>query len=872
MTDVAPGKQLLQRHGSTLAARTGFEGAEAPPLPVPGKATGVAPLPFGAPRAPAAERAGRPPYRFENGVAIVSTAWLRGTAAPDAGHVLPARVLEVLVAARDAGATSISDEELGAAARDASPVIADGADVARIVLPGARDGAWAADVTELAPRLGLGAVDVRSDGAARAITDGKAARGVALGNVVYLHPDRVKPGTRAGREVLAHELVHLAQARLPTGDGVEDRDAAEHEAAELAPRVAAGATAMPRHAIDLSRPAADGDVLPDPSTRYGFSLNFLEKKIAKNLTLSGALQAYVKDQDGTHTVLDKGGDGDIRASLLAQEAYIRNEGEKLVGQIATSVAKIENLWDLDSLSPLPGLVDLTFKVETKLFDAAFSADQVSLDLARITFAFEADVTKLILGGHLRGRRLDALVKSSTIKLALRLAVRLPADVIANLYRLHQAKRDLLIAREADIQRRAAKRALRKAEKKLAKAGLMGARSHEAMKRVLLARKRFARANAVWKKARELAIRAAKTMKTVGAALAKTAAGRAASRMATGAMKLIPGLNLVMAGKDIFEAGVLLYKLLAGNAELAFGGGDGGGAEEGSDEESEGSEEIDVEPGDSAGGDGEGADGDSGDDAEGVAATGAGDGERAADGDSATGSPDGKGGTVIDGELTEADVDPPEHHAVAKQVLGGLEVDKGDSGAGLAPEDEAVLAGVIPADLTAAEIAELLAHVKSSGTGEAADMVTAIVAALEEVRPGGQKRPPAVQAAPQETAPAPSRRRQRTRAAGAADGREAIDPLINLRANSSLVAGPRIVVPPTLDYQSMRLSVKVLKAASPDYQTATVWVTLTITDVLTDNVYIVTPKGAEVKAAVGDEYMYRYEAAALTEPDEHTGAR
>jgi hypothetical protein len=117
---------------------------------------------------------------------------------------------------------------------------------------------WDTDAASMASSLGLGNVSVHGGEDARSITDAKSARGVALGDAVYMNPDRVRPGTPEGREVLAHELVHLAQARLPhdAGDG---REAAELEAAALAPSLARGGGVAPRHYIDLRAPAADGD-------------------------------------------------------------------------------------------------------------------------------------------------------------------------------------------------------------------------------------------------------------------------------------------------------------------------------------------------------------------------------------------------------------------------------------------------------------------------------------------------------------------------------------------------------------------------------------------------------------------------------------
>src|SRR5688572_2769571 len=115
---------------------------------------------------------------------------------------------------------------------------------------------WADDMRELAPRVGLGTVDVHADETARAITDTEGARGVAHSGAIYLHPDRIQPGTPDGREVLAHELVHLRQARQPGRRG-SDRFDAEREAAALAPLVVRGESVVPEESIDLDAPAAD---------------------------------------------------------------------------------------------------------------------------------------------------------------------------------------------------------------------------------------------------------------------------------------------------------------------------------------------------------------------------------------------------------------------------------------------------------------------------------------------------------------------------------------------------------------------------------------------------------------------------------------
>jgi hypothetical protein len=133
----------------------------------------------------------------------------------------------------------------------------------------ARIADWQRHADPIARRLGLGAVDLDAGDQARSVTDAKASRGVALGGRVHLHPD-LEPDTAEGREVLAHELVHLAQARLAGGDGTSGgRDAAEDEAAALAPLLAAGIAApAPRQPIDLSSPAADKDAKKQTAREY----------------------------------------------------------------------------------------------------------------------------------------------------------------------------------------------------------------------------------------------------------------------------------------------------------------------------------------------------------------------------------------------------------------------------------------------------------------------------------------------------------------------------------------------------------------------------------------------------------------------------
>jgi hypothetical protein len=102
--------------------------------------------------------------------------------------------------------------------------------------------AWKSEATtrlvlRLAGILRIPAPEVRLDEAAAAQASRGGARGAFTDGAVLLDPSGFDPTTQAGRRLVAHELVHAAQARLP---GEADPDVAEAEAMTLAPSLAAG--------------------------------------------------------------------------------------------------------------------------------------------------------------------------------------------------------------------------------------------------------------------------------------------------------------------------------------------------------------------------------------------------------------------------------------------------------------------------------------------------------------------------------------------------------------------------------------------------------------------------------------------------------
>jgi Domain of unknown function (DUF4157) len=84
----------------------------------------------------------------------------------------------------------------------------------------------------------LSDVRIHSDDAAAALARSVSARAFTVGSDIFFGPGEYRPGTPAGRELLAHELVHVVQQRdaAPSGPLTvsEPGDALEREAEDVA--------------------------------------------------------------------------------------------------------------------------------------------------------------------------------------------------------------------------------------------------------------------------------------------------------------------------------------------------------------------------------------------------------------------------------------------------------------------------------------------------------------------------------------------------------------------------------------------------------------------------------------------------------------
>lgn len=99
--------------------------------------------------------------------------------------------------------------------------------------------------------------DARATGLARAAQ----ARAVTIGRNIYIPPAAFHPETAVGRELIAHEQVHVAQSHVGMASGESAEASAEAEARALAPRIATGGWS----GISVTRPAVPmmRDKLPE---------------------------------------------------------------------------------------------------------------------------------------------------------------------------------------------------------------------------------------------------------------------------------------------------------------------------------------------------------------------------------------------------------------------------------------------------------------------------------------------------------------------------------------------------------------------------------------------------------------------------------
>lgn len=233
-------------------------------------------------------------------------------------------------------------------------------------------------IAALAPRLGLdpAAVEVRSDEDAERRLAAAGASGFMDSGIVYLAPRRYDPSTSRGQYLLAHELVHVAQARIePRGDGPTGLAAAEAEAAQIGHAWADGhSIAAPTVSLPVAaaadtgaeqlakvRPAAQSDfVLRAGNDDFVVSFELLPKGtggevrvVVSPTDFSRAYQSEMKywdvrgrevDKDDTWTSM---GNWSVPAAAWTQQAAIADPTKFDPVILKTLPEKTGTVWTFD---------------------------------------------------------------------------------------------------------------------------------------------------------------------------------------------------------------------------------------------------------------------------------------------------------------------------------------------------------------------------------------------------------------------------------------------------------------------------------------------------------------------------------------------
>jgi len=188
-------------------------------------------------------------------------------------------------------------------------------------------------------RLPVAAIPVRVDDDSEQRTAAEGTRGLMEGGEVLLDPTAYDPETREGRSLLAHEVVHVAQDRLPVDDTLEQPgEMAEAEAHVAAEQFAAGAAMVtPSMGIPDSHVAAEGGAenLATALAAYEQSTQARAQNLPQTQAPSGSPDSTAEEdseekleryEDGVDGVADLIEDLDAFDDLC--DAYDDYEGEE----------------------------------------------------------------------------------------------------------------------------------------------------------------------------------------------------------------------------------------------------------------------------------------------------------------------------------------------------------------------------------------------------------------------------------------------------------------------------------------------------------------------------------------------------------------
>lgn len=203
----------------------------------------------------------------------------------------------------------------------------------------------------------LAAVRVHDGAPAHRLAQGEQARAFALGNDIVFNQDFYRPGTHAGRHLIAHELAHVVQQRGGGAPGGPAHEAAAHAAADAATRGGSGPMhAGPPAAPGIQRePLAPADKRAPESSSNGAGTadqpvaTVMQQANAELANVSGLVGATVAGASldmGEYALSDlRQLDAQLGGDVAALEAYEPFAGHA-AGDVAAAKARFQTLRQL----------------------------------------------------------------------------------------------------------------------------------------------------------------------------------------------------------------------------------------------------------------------------------------------------------------------------------------------------------------------------------------------------------------------------------------------------------------------------------------------------------------------------------------------
>lgn len=548
-----------------------------------------------------------------------------------------------------------------------------------------------------------------------------ATSAAALGAHAYAHGGAVAFAQDPDLRTTAHEAAHVVQQRAgvaPTGLDGGASDSLERHADAVADAVVAGHSAEEllgapsgnaNSSTAVQRKSVPGAAI-DGETKYTFRISRgtaikiagIPAKLTRNFEFT------VKDKGSLHASA-----GGLKGAALSTQRLVEQSSDGLDAKIKGSLVK--GSFDLLTAGQLPSPLSelpLSVRAEVTGLDAGLSLKKMDLKLMTAAVVIEGNFTAWMpkdVQAHL------------DVKASLRLEFQLDPKLAKDIVELAKATDDVERGVELDVK-------IAKTEKKLAelkelasskstvdletigpgtyrnKLAAKEAARMSAPAEIREAEKELSKLKRLKEPVDELRKKALAQIEKIGARLEERAGGRLLKKFAGKAFalvfeKFLPIYNTLSTIKDIYDAGTFLASLNWDDIgkKIADGGDGGSSLEDGTHHE----------------------------------------------------GPEGVGGNGDDGQLPDADaiqadLDRREHvvlHPAAQAIVDSVEAKGANArpGAkGLSASDQESINAIVPEDLTPDEIKEMSMQLNASGT-DPQDTVEAVIAAVQRIRPFGEKR-------------------------------------------------------------------------------------------------------------------------------------